>query len=90
MDDGIPPSHTSNMKQEMTTLKVSKVTREAVTTAAREKGMTADAFLTWLIEEQMWAERMRIVKAAMAHPDEEYLEETRWWERLSEESIEPE
>jgi len=88
VDDEILPSHTSGMKQEMTTLKVSKVTREAVTTAAREKGMTADAFLTWLIEEQMWAERMRIVKAAMAHPDQEYLEETRLWDSSSGDGLE--
>jgi len=35
MEDAIPSSHTSGSKQEMTTLKVSKVTREAVTTGAR-------------------------------------------------------
>jgi len=76
------------MKPDMTTLKVSKVTREAVTTAAREKGMTADAFLTWVIEEQMWAERMQIVKAAMAHPDQEYLADTRLWDSSSGDGLE--
>lgn len=37
VEDAIPSSHTSGTKQEMTTLKVSKVTREAVTTGARAK-----------------------------------------------------
>jgi hypothetical protein len=40
-----------------------------------------------LLEEQMWAERMKIVKAAMTNPDEEYLEETRWWQDLSADAL---
>ena len=90
MDDGDTGGHTSGMKQDMTTLKVTKSTREAVTSAARDKGMTADAFLQWLLEEQMWAERMAAAKAAMANPDDEYLEETRLWDSISGDGLEPE
>ena len=57
-------------------------TRDSIMKAARARGETVDEFLTELLEEQSWRERMSTARAAMARPDTRDLEETAAWDSL--------
>lgn len=66
----------------MTTMKVRTSTRDVVVAAARQEGMTVDEYLSYLLNEVVWRQRLDAAQAAMSHPDEEYLEETGAWDDL--------
>lgn len=63
-------------------MKVRMSTRDSIMKAARARGETVDEFLTELLEEQSWRERMSTARAAMARPDTRYVEETAAWDSL--------
>jgi uncharacterized protein (DUF1778 family) len=64
----------------MTTVKVRKATRELISQAARDEGSTIDEFLTRIITEQLWRERMDLARRMMQTPDAEYRMETETWD----------
>lgn len=68
------------MTQHMTTVKVRKETRELISHAARDEGSTIDDYLTKVVTEQLWRERMDLARRMMKEPDAEYLAETELWD----------
>lgn len=66
----------------MTTMKVRTSTRDVVVAAARQEGMTVDEYLSYLLNEVAWRQRLDAAQAAMSNPDTEYLEETAAWDDL--------
>ena len=64
----------------MTTVKVRKETRELISHAARDEGSTIDEYLTKIVTEQLWRERMELARHMMQEPDAEYLLETESWD----------
>lgn len=68
------------MTQEMTTVKIRRSTRELISTGAREQHCTIDEYLTELVLESQWHERMVLARRLMASPDAEYLAEVEHWD----------
>lgn len=71
------------MTSDMTTLKVRRSTREAVSSAARDAGLTVDAYLQKLLEEEQWRRRMARARADMIAADLEYASESAGWDAVS-------
>ncbi len=69
-----------SMPQHMTTVKVRKETRELISHAARDEGSTIDDYLTRIVTEQLWRERMALARLRMQEPDADYLLETESWD----------
>jgi hypothetical protein len=70
----------TGMPHEMTTVKVRKSTRSLISHAARDEGSTIDDYLTRIVTEQLWRERMELARHMMKEPDAEYLLETETWD----------
>ena len=68
------------MTGHMTTVKVRKETRELISHAARDEGSTIDEYLTKIVTEQLWRERMELARHMMQEPDAEYLLDTESWD----------
>ena len=68
------------MTLRMTTVKVRKETRDLISHAARDEGSTIDDYLTRIVTEQLWRERMDLARRKMQDPDAEYLLETESWD----------
>lgn len=68
------------MTGHMTAVKIRKETRELISRAARDEGSTIDQYLTKLVTEQLWRQRMELARRLMTKPDAEYLEEIESWD----------
>lgn len=68
------------MTDEMTTIKVRKSTRAAISREARRRGTTADEYLAALVAEEIWRERMQRARQDMASADAEYASEVNLWD----------
>lgn len=68
------------MTGDMTTIKVRKSTRAAISREARRHGRTADEYLAALVAEDIWRERMRRAREDMANPDPDYVSDTARWD----------
>ncbi|CAB5009727.1 MAG: hypothetical protein F2881_05890 [Actinobacteria bacterium] len=75
------------MTSDMTTLKIRKATRDLFNEAARGAGLTADAYLSRLLDDETWRARMAQAKAVMATPDDGYAGETAEWDALSDDGL---
>ena len=71
------------MTSEMTTIKVRKSTREAISREARRRGCTADEYLAALVAEEVWRERMQRARHDMAGADSDYASEVELWDAAS-------
>lgn len=68
------------MTGDMTTIKVRKSTRAAISREARRHGRTADEYLAALVAEDVWRERMQRAREDMANADPEYASEVALWD----------
>lgn len=68
------------MPESMTTLKVRSSTRDRINAGARERQMTADQYLGYLMEEAAWATRIEQARVDMANLDDDYVDESRAWD----------
>lgn len=68
------------MPHEITTVKVRRATRELISRAAREQESTIDEYLTRLVTEQQWRQRMELARRMMGAGDGEYARETEAWD----------
>lgn len=68
------------MPQEITTVKVRRATRELISRAAREQESTIDEYLTRLVTEQQWRQRMELARRMMGAVDAEYAREAEAWD----------
>ena len=75
------------MTSDMTTLKIRKSTRDTFNEAARRAGLTADAYLSRLLDDESWRARMEQAKSAMSNPDDGYPAETAEWDALSHDGL---
>ena len=70
------------MPEAMTTVKVRKATRDRINAEARQRRMSADQYIEYLLDEAMWAARLEQARSDMSSPDASYVEETRAWDVL--------
>lgn len=70
----------AGMPHDITTVKVRRSTRELISTAAREQESTIDEYLTRLVTEQRWRQRMELARRMMGAADAEYSHETDAWD----------
>jgi uncharacterized protein (DUF1778 family) len=75
------------MTNHMTTVKVRKETRELISHAARGEGSTIDEYLTRIITEHIWRERMDLARRMMQEPDADYLRTTEAWDMTSSDGV---
>lgn len=73
----------AGMLSDMTTVKVRRSTRDLISRAAKEQGSTIDEYLTRLLEEQAWRERMAQAARAMSAPDADYAAEVAEWDDIA-------
>lgn len=71
---------------------MSTQTRDRISEIAREKDLTANNVIEFLLEEYLWSNRMRLVKTQMASTSEEdmraYRAETALWDTASADGLE--
>lgn len=75
------------MLSDMTTVKVRRSTRELISRAARQQGSTIDEYLTRLLEEQAWRDRIAEAARAMSAPDVEYAAEVAEWDAIASDGL---
>ncbi|HYN56511.1 MAG TPA: hypothetical protein VES03_04850 [Motilibacterales bacterium] len=68
------------MAHEITTVKVRRTTRELISRAAHEQQSTIDEYLTRLVTEEQWRQRMELARRLMAAADADYVDETESWD----------
>ncbi len=67
----------------MTTIKVSRITRDRFMAQAHRQQSTAEEYLRLLLTEHEWRQRMDQARVDMAQPDREYRDLTDDWDRSS-------
>lgn len=68
------------MSSEMTTVRIRRSTRELILAAARDQHCTVDEYVTGLVVEEQWRERMALAARLMTAPDSEYHSEVEMWD----------
>jgi hypothetical protein len=71
----------------MTTVKVRKDTRARLAEQARAQHSTIDEYLTRLLDEQLWRDRMAEARRCMHSADASYAEETADWEVTTDDGL---
>ena len=76
------PPYTFGMREDMTSVKVRKSTRDRLNAEARRRSMSADRYIEFLMDEALWAGRLERAARDMAQADSAYAAETAAWESV--------
>lgn len=77
------------MPDPLTTVKVPRSLRERIAVRARQQRMTAAEVIAGLLDEADRHARFDAVRAAYAHPDASYVEESETWDSLAGDGLRP-
>lgn len=71
------------MTTEMTTVKMRRATRIRLSDAARANHSTIDEYVTRLLDEALWRDRMERARACMSAAKDDYAQEVELWDEAS-------